>query len=813
MYNRSVVIVPARAATFSSGCVNHYPTAAVNMLSRKLNASGFAILVFSGLALFCDGMVRGDTTLQEQLTPFLQQHCFDCHTGDKPEAGLDLKTISVDLADGEVRRRWVFLHDRVANGEMPPKSAERPDADSQAAFLRALGESLTRADLANREVVLRRLNRNEYQNTVRDLFGIHVDVQSLLPDDAAEQGFDTIGSDLSVSAEQMVLYIDAADLVLDQVFGPPTAPRRIDQLVNIKDLRSNTTADRILPDGVVLFSGAKGLPLYGVSVSGPATYRLRVQAKAIQSDRPVVMQVDGGVTGRIPGHVAGFFEVPPDKITTIELTDRAVESDDTFSFGLVGGFPWWSVGDDYQGAGLFVGDIKIEGPLEEWPPPSRAKLLGDVDPATGSLDDIRAILSRILPQAFRRTTDDADVEPYVALAKQALDEGLPFEKALRRGLKGIICAPEFLFLEESSEPTKGIDDFALASRLSYFLWRSLPDRELLALAERGELKKAEVLRGQVERLLGDPKSQRFVESFTGQWLRLYDIDFTVPDENLYPEYNQLLRQSMLDETHGFFREVLDRDHGVRDFIDSDYVTINQPLAEFYGIDGVQGLHIRRVELPDDSVRGGVLTQASVLKVSADGTRTSPVLRGAWILKYWYGTPSPPPPPTVVAVEPDIRGATTIREQLAKHREHESCNRCHRKIDAPGFALESFDVIGAQRDWYRTRGGGKYVPIPRHPQAPKHHVQYQQGPDVDASGITADGKSFADIREYKRLLLADETAMPRALTRQLLTYSLGRHLEFSDRPAVDRIVAGVQPKNYGLRSIIHEVVQSETFRTP
>lgn len=781
----------------------------------------FALVFVVGAANACgEENSHNGSDVRTPLAPFLQRHCLDCHSGESPEAGLDLRTASIDLTDAEVRRRWVFLHDRVASGEMPPKSADQPDAESKAAFLRTLGESLTRADLASREVVLRRLNRNEYENTVCDLFGIHVDVQSVLPSDAAEQGFDTIGSDLSLSAEQIVIYIGAADLVLDQVFGPPTAPRRIEHSVNFKDLRSKDTADRVLNDGVVLFSGAKDLPLYGVSVSGPSTYRLRVQVQAIQSERPVVMQVNGGVTGRIPGHIAGFFEVPPGKLTTIELTDRAVENSDTFSFGLIGGFPWWKVdAEEYKGSGLFIGDIHIEGPLEAWPPPSRARLLGDVDPAEGTLEDIHAILSRLLPQAFRRSTKDVDVEPYVALAKQALDEGATFEKALRRGLKGIICAPEFLFLEEPTEPvateqnSPTVDDFALASRLSYFLWSSLPDRELLALANRRELKQPRVLRAQVERLLDDPKSERFVERFTGQWLRLNDIDFTVPDQNLYPEYNQLLRQSMLDETRAFFREILDRNQSLHNFIDSDFVMINQPLAEFYGIDGVEGLQIRRVDLPDDSLRGGVLTQASVLKVSADGTRTSPVLRGVWILKHLYGTPSPPPPPTVAAVEPDIRGATTIREQLAKHRDHESCNRCHRKIDPPGFALESFDVIGAQRDWYRTRGSGKYVRIPRHPQAPNHFVQYRQGPDVDASGATADGQTFADIREYKRLLLNDETALARSLTRLLLTYSLGRHLGFSDRPEVERIVEYAKSQSYGLRSIIHEVVQSETFRKP
>jgi hypothetical protein len=761
------------------------------------------------------GTAGADTTVSPHLATFLERHCFDCHAGDAPEAGLNLKTIAADLGDAEVRRRWVYLYDRVADGEMPPEAADQPDAETKAKFLGALGDALTRADLAGREVVLRRLNRREYEHTVRDLFGIHVDIQDILPDDSAEQGFDTIGADLSVSAEQMTAYLEAADVVLDQVFGPATPPRRINQTVNIKDLPSHGTADRVLPDGVVLFSGAKGLPLYGVSVSGPWTYRLRIQAKAVQSERPVVMQVDGGVTGRIPGHVAGFFEIAPDKLTTIELTDRAIENSETFSFALIDGFPWWSVNSDtYQGAGLFLGDIHIEGPLEEWPPPSRLRLLGDVDPAKGTLDDIRSILLRVLPQAFRRSTYEAEVEPYVALARQALEEGMSFEKALRRGLKGVLCAPEFLYLEESAEgmAVGRIDDFALASRLSYFLWSSPPDRELLDVAKRGELRQPDVLRAQVERMLADPKSQRFVASFTGQWLRLDDIDFTVPDESLYPEYNQLLRQSMLDETQAFFREVLDRDLSVQNFIDSDFAMLNRPLAEFYGIDGVEGLHMRRVALPDDCPRGGVLTQASVLKVSADGTRTSPVLRGAWILKNFYGTPSPPPPPTVSAVEPDIRGAATIRERLAKHREHESCNRCHSKIDPPGFALESFDVIGAERDWIRTRSEGKHVSKPRHPQAPNHHVQYRQGPDVDASGVTADGQPFAGIGEYRQLLLQDDDAMARALTRLLLEYSLGRRVGFADRPEVERIVAKVQESDSGLRSIVHEIVQSGAFRS-
>ena len=765
-------------------------------------------IFLSLLCAYWAGVAYGDSSLQQQLTPFLKRHCLECHSGREPDGGLDLEAASFEMGDAEVRRRWTYLHDRVASGEMPPAAERPPKSNAKSAFLTAIGEALTRAESAHRKHTLRRLNRREYEHTVCDMFGVHVDVKRLLPDDEAEQGFDTTASTLSLSSEQMVLYLEAADLALDQLFGPAQKPRTIHTTVNFATTRRGAgESERKLDDGVVLFSGAKILPLYDASLPEPGQYRVRVKVRAEQSERPVVLHVLGGMTGAIAPHTTGFFEALPGKTTTIEFMERAIERSDNLGFGLIGGYPWWRVeADTYQGAGLFLGDIEIQGPLEEWPPPSRAKLFGDVDPLKGALEDAREILSRQARLAFRRPVDDAEVEPYVALAKQALSEGASFEKALRRGLKGILCAPEFLFLQS---PSAKLDDFAVASRLSYWLWSSLPDRELLSLAERGELTKPKTLIAQVERMLADPRSQRFVESFTGQWLRLRDIDFTVPDHNLYPEYNQLLRESMLKETHAFFRELLDRDLSVNNFIDSDFAMLNRPLAEFYGLEGVEGLQIRRVKLPDNSLRGGVLTHASVLKVSADGTRTSPVLRGSWILKHLYGTPSPPPPPTIEAIEPDIRGASTIRERLAKHREHESCNRCHRKIDPPGFALERFDVIGAQRDWYRTRGEGKYVKKPRHPQAPNHHVLYRQGPDVDASGTMPDGRAFSGVQQYKQLLLEDETMMPQALARMLLSYSVGRELEFADRAEVEHIWNATGPE-YGLRSLIHRVVQSQTF---
>ena len=777
---------------------------------QNLAMSCRVFVCFCAFALSTDAAIAAEWSGKLKL--FFKVHCYDCHDAKSKSGGLNIPDLSTGLNDSENIRRWTLIHDRIVTGEMPPKDANAPSAADRNTAVKSLNELLTEADRANRQVVLRRLNRNEYENTVRDLFDIHVDLKRILIDDSSENQFDTIASTLSLSAQQIATYVDSADIVLDQVFGPSKEPKHIRKTGNFKDVRSVGSSDRITPDGIVLFN-SRSLPMYGVSTSEPGRYRFRFDVKAVQTNSPVIVQVNGGVTGRIAPHVIDFFEVQPGKVSTIELTDRAIELYDTFSISLVHGYPWYKVDSDkYKGPGVFLGNFEIEGPLDKWPPPSARKLLGDVDPKKGTLRDIRAILLRILPRAFRRSTKEAEVELYVELAKKALDEGLSFEKALRRGLKGVICAPEFLFMEESYEQsTRVIDDFALASRLSYFLWSSMPDDELFALAERNELRKPKALSDQVERMLRDPKSRQFIENFTGQWLRLRDIDFTVPDKLIYPEYNQLLRRSMINETREFIIELIKENLSVQNVIDSEFVMINEPLANFYGIGGVKGLKIRRVELPDDSVRGGVMTQASVLKVSADGTSTSPVLRGVWVLKNLYGTPPQPPPASVEAIEPDIRGATTIREQLAKHRAHTSCNSCHQYIDPPGFALESFDVIGGWRTWYRTRQQGKRVELLVHPQNSKQFVRYRQGLDVDPTGVLSDGQKFDGIREYKQLLIKDETAMARSLARLLLTYSHGRTLGFSDRLEVEKIVTKARAKNYGLRTLLLEVVQSDTFR--
>jgi hypothetical protein len=380
-----------------------------------------------------------------------------------------------------------------------------------------------------------------------------------------------------------------------------------------------------------------------------------------------------------------------------------------------------------------------------------------------------------------------------------------FQEAMLTAYQAVLCSPDFLFLRERS---KALDDYALASRLSYFLWSSMPDEELFSLAAGGKLRDPVIRRQQVERMLDSPKSHEFTRNFCGQWLDLRKIECTTPDRQLYPEFDEQLQEAMLKETELYFEEVLQNDLSLLNFVDSDWTIVNRRLAEHYGLPEVQGLEFRKVALPPESPRGGVLTQASVLKITANGTVTSPVLRGAWLLQRILGQPPAPPPPNVPALEPDTRGAVSIREQYAAHRQVQACAACHAKIDPHGFALETFDVIGGWRDAYRSLGKG--APVDRSVDGVR--VNYRQGPLVEAADVLPDQRRFHNVQEYKRLLLDQPDPIARSLCEKLMIYALGRGLTVGDRPVVDRIVHRVQAENYGFRTLIHEIVASEPFVT-
>jgi mono/diheme cytochrome c family protein len=422
--------------------------------------------------------------------------------------------------------------------------------------------------------------------------------------------------------------------------------------------------------------------------------------------------------------------------------------------------------------------------------------------------DAERLIRNFLGKAYRRPVQDQDVARFVSLFKKWHGEGLGFAGSMLAAYTAALASPEFVFLQEA--PGK-LDNFALADRLSLFLWNSTPDARLRELAAKGELSKPAVLKAETARLLDDPKSQRFVNSFLDYWLDVRKMDETSPDLSLYNDYfiDDALKEAALDESRMFFGELVKQNYPARNVVDSDFVFINDRLAEHYGMSGVKGVHMRKVALPVNSPRGGIMTQAIVLKVTANGSTTSPVLRGKWIMERIVGFEMPPPPAAVPAVEPDIRGAVTIRQQLDKHRADESCAQCHRKIDPPGFALESFDVMGAWRDRYRALAANGQIPA----RGFGHNgwpLAFYYALPVDPSGATADGRPFKDIQEFKKLLLQDETQIGRNLVKQLSIFATGAPVRFSDRTKIDAILEKTRASQYGVRSIIEEIVQSDLF---
>ncbi|WP_145212739.1 DUF1592 domain-containing protein [Planctomycetes bacterium TBK1r] len=780
------------------------------------------IAMVSGLSI-TDAAGRAETPTQ--WAAFTEAHCVGCHSGESPEGDFSFDRLDFDLSSEETARRWIRVHDRVVAGEMPPADEATPDARESAAFTTALANELVAAESRRSDVVLRRLNRHEYQNTVSDLFQIQVTVNGL-PDDSSTGGFDTVGEGLAVSAEAMAAYLEAADQVLDAVFGSSAPPKRIRHETNLLeqvDWRGRPQLEnqigkmfRRTDDGLVIFqSGYCPTNLVNFArLRAPAgTYRGTMRVRAVQSDQPVTLRIYGGdtIVNRAERHLVGYYDVAPGQWTTIEFTDRLVEDGGTFQPKCYGTRDTRKDADTWPEPGIEIGDIVIEGPLDEWPPPGRVRLLGDLDLESAGRDDAEQILQRLLPLAFRRPVEPTEADAYLDLFSSALADGRSFESALRVSLKAVLCSPDFLFLNEPG--TSQISPHALAARLSYFLWSTMPDDELMRLADDGSLRQSDVLAQQVERLLASPKASSFTKNFTGQWLDLREIDFTEPDANLYPEFDELLRISMVQETERFFDEILTNDLSLVNFVDSQFSFLNGRLANHYGIEGVDGQTFRKVQLPPDSPRGGLLTQASVLKVTANGTYTSPVLRGAWILENILGQPTPPPPDNVGSIEPDIRGATTIGEQLAKHRDVQSCAACHRQIDPPGFALECFDPIGGYRDQYRTMSPDAQRPNLK--QAPFTYawVRYRIGLPVDATAQMPDGQTIQSVDDFKRILAANPDQLARNLAGKVMTYALGRKIGFADRRSVEDIVGQARRQNYGFRSLIHAIVQHPTFQKP
>lgn len=805
------------------------------------------------------------------IKPFLEAHCVDCHGPDVQKAGLRLDDLKADFTDPKTFAVWTKAHDKMVAGLMPPKKRERPPQSDLDGVTRWLNGQLHAASrdrqMKEGRVVLRRLNGTEYETSLRDLLDISANVQlkTLLPEDNTAAGFDNVSAALETSSAHLLLYQQAAErAVLAAIPPAPPVPSSVQlsgkEIVEKSEILKSSLGKDCYLKGDALVQLAR-LPDHYIMVQTPLTtqagrYRITVSAYAIGTQgKPLTMaMMCRPIRERGAAELRTCRDVPENKPTVFEAEFDMNRECHAWvaAWGLIDRYALFLKKvklpiEDYPGPGLVIEWIKMEGPLGPWPPESYQRLFKDVplkarsvakaeaekrpipkiapnrpesfaaiyDPlvpvSTQPREDAERLIRDFLPRALRRPVREELQKHYVQLVHDRLDQNYTFLDAMVHGYVAILSSTHFLYFEEAgSAPLTAskdfqsthLDDFAIANRLAYFLWSSLPDRALLEAAQKQELSKPEQLRVHVDRMLNDSKAQRFTENFTGQWLDLRKINDTSPDRQLYDEFDLYLLWSMPQETRKTFEEILRQDRSLLEFVAADWTFLNDRLASHYRIPDVVGQELRKVQLPEGSHRGGVMTQASVLKVTADGTRTSPVLRGKWVLDRILGTPPTPPPPGTPSFEPDIRGATTIREQLDKHRHTPACAMCHVHIDPPGFALENFDAIGGWRDFYRAT-----KPTPK---GVVKGTRYYHGPDVEKGGITPDGKEFTDIDDYKRILLEQKDQIARSLTQKLLLYATGADIQFADREVVEQIVARLRTKNYGFRTLIHEVTQSRIF---
>ena len=802
-----------------------------------LHSAGAAVFL---LSLFSPA---DSADFREKLVPFFNKHCYECHDANSAKGGLNLDALSHDLDDEAVMEKWVRLYDRVADGEMPPRENEPPSNGEKRLFREDLAPSLTAAHETRKGTVLRRLNRREYENTINDLLGIQLDLAATLPEDGRSGEFDTVGEALGISPSQMRSYLEAATLAIDTAIAKDTsAPEPVKTTATYAETRG---ADKFVgeswheaPDGAIVFFRELGYPtgmLREAEAKRSGLHRIRVTGYAYQSDQAVLFSVGGTSFARAGVRPTyGYFSFPPGEPTTIELTARM---DGRFMIEIT---PQGLYDPEnlirqhglaaYEGPGLAISSVEIEGPLVERFPTIGHELIftgldrREIEPgnprdkektyyvprfeiiSTDIAADVIPVLKRFASKAFRRPAGDEDVAPYLVLFQGEMTAGATFEEALRTTLTAVLCSPDFLYLREKSG---ALDDHALAARLSYFLTRTLPDEILLGAAATGGLASDPAARaGHAARMIESAHFTRFLNDFTDSWLDLRSIEFTNPDEALFPEFDRYLQESMLEETRSYLRTLIAENLDISHLVKSDFAILNWRLARHYGIDGVVSPQVEKVSLPPGSPRGGFLSHASILKVSANGTNTSPVLRGVWINERLLGKHPAPPPPGIPGVEPDIRGATTLRELLAKHRDSGSCQSCHEMIDPPGFALESFDPIGGWRDTFRSLGEGA---IPPEKWVGAKRVYYKIGPPVDASGQLQDGRAFADFLEYRDLIAGEKELLARAFLTKLLTFSTGREMGFSDRPEINTMVQESATSGYRVRDLLLLAVTSEIFR--
>ena len=842
---------------------------------------------------------KAEIAFAKTIRPFLDAHCVRCHGADDAKSGFRVDTLSANFHAANAADGWKEVMDKIHLGEMPPEEEQQPTQAEFEPVVRWINENLRKVEQESKNaggrIPMRRLNRVEFANSLRDL--LHIDPRLLaplveeLPGDGKAEGFDRLGVALFFDQTQIERTLAVAERVAARAIvddRPQEVSQRYEfednpRVTKFKRITKSRFADTLVdagPTGFEIINGGvrfihgygnrpKGNPwgrLGGTTFEDVITkdgyYRIRINAGASPGARGLPMKVQAtyavntpvetsteiaidapidapkvheaviflrsGPEGLKRGINFSFNDIT-DLIVTTPENNRLYREVRAARSALRDANTGGSSNIDVAAANTALAEVQVraskwKGPLRhynpnrnhldpptilvdwaevvgpvmpEWPPRSHTSLLfaGDERQDTAY---VREVFARFLPRAYRRPVTDSEVDGVVTLVAKARDDGAGFQDAIRIGLARVLCSPGFLFIQEptAAEEPRKLNDYELASRLSYFLWSSMPDEELFNLAHVGRLSDPPKLMAQVDRMLDDPKAEALVSGFAGQWLDIREFGTVMPASQYRDHYDDDLEQSSRLEAYAFFREVLARDLPVTSFIDSDFVMVNERLARHYGIKGVSGENIRRVAIEPEHNRGGVLGMAGLMTYLSDGTRTLPVRRAAWVKTKLFGDPPGNPPPNAGEIQPNTAGKKlTVRQRLDLHRDEPTCSSCHAKLDPFGIALENYDAVGM----WRTKANGEGFRV-------------RNAPELNVSGAFPNGERFESLAEHKAGLLRRKSQFVENVVKQVMTYALTRPIGYSDRQTVDAITETVQRNDDRFRTLIREVIGSELFQS-
>jgi len=734
-----------------------------------------------------------DTTFQSKILPFLKKYCIDCHKGDKAGGGLQLDGYTSEAQARKARKDWGAMQHVLAAKEMPPPKTKKPQPtkEEREFVIEWIGKSLTSVDCSGPRdpgrVTMRRLNRAEYNNTIRDLCGVDFKPAEDFPADDVGYGFDNIGDVLSFQPILLEKYMTASEKILAaaiKIAEPLKSSKQEFRSQNI--LVIPRSAKSPTPVKIAFQSeGSAFLEKFNFVAEGEYFVRFRGWGTKVGDEFPkVVLRVDGKDLKTFS------VEADPAKPQVYEIKTKLQAGEKKIQVAFTNGFEDKATKKARE---FGIDRIEIEGPFNPVPLPEAdsVKLLLIARPSAGLDARIAAekVLTNFARRAYRRPVKPDEIARLMRLFDLATKQGERFDQAIRLPMKAVLVSPHFLYRieEDPKNPNdvRTINDFEFATRLAYFLWSTMPDETLFQLAEKGELRKPAVLEAQVRRMLKDQKAKALSENFASQWLQLRMLKTLTPDKGYYPGWDNGLKLAMAREAEMYFEYIVQNDRSILEFIDSDYTFVNDRLAKHYALANVTGPDFRKVTL-NDGRRGGVVTMGSTLTVTSNPTRTSPVKRGKWILENVLGTPPPPPAPDVPELPPTPQLKGTLRQQMEQHRANPACATCHAKMDPLGFGLENFDGIGG----WRTQDNKQAI---------------------DPSGVLPGGEKFAGPTELRKVLIGKADLFRRCFAEKLITFGLGRGLEYYDKCVLDDIVAVSKANKDAFSSLVLAIVKSDPFQ--